>query len=693
MVTRASLMKEQPAGKQAKRGLRPASSWEVFSSEQELDEGYTSPKFSYSLADIASAGSGENRGSGQASSPLRSPVQAKLEVGAVDDPLEHEADRVAEQVMRMPESWQVLTVSEGTRAIQRECSCGGSCESCKSKREAASDEEHAEVQRKAVPGTAHSDLAAGAPGIVEDVLRSPGRALDAAARAFFESRFGFDFSNVRVHTDSRAAESAQQLRARAYTVGSHIVFAAGRYPAAATQPRSALLAHELTHVVQQARAPSRKIQRDTKHDPPLMKPAPGGQQQQEYEIERRWKQLKGVASEFSELAGWISAGDAVVALALEHENGYLGAIQAKDADLAIAYKQLLESDLAAYRYVSWHVFVYQNLLRLRGDIDSLVTSFDKDPRHFTGRHEAEEAVRTLQMLIKGLSKDSADHLTLIEVNLPYKFRAGTAQEVMIKVTSAAYKNRAKKMETEARKTKNLQLQVQVLLDHVNDFLRVAMKEGFKQAVEAVKEFYEVRQGILDSDDSDADIDDAQQGGGGGGGSGSGSAGEGSGSGGAGQGSGSGSAGEGSGSGSGGQGSGSGSSGQGSGSAGAGQGSGSGGGVPKQTCQTVAPDKVNCARLPSEYNVSGRDCFSASANGRNRLQKRESIPLTPGNSEKADRGPCVGKGGQHFNIQRGKFYFGAIVCCPCCQETLQGPNVECRCGWVPKRDKRELEPFP
>ena len=90
----------------------------------------------------------------------------------------------------------------------------------------------------------------GAPPIVHDVLRSPGRSLDAATRSFMEPRFGHDFSGVQVHTDARAAESARAVNAAAYTVGPHVVFGHGRY-APHTSAGQRLLAHELTHTIQQ----------------------------------------------------------------------------------------------------------------------------------------------------------------------------------------------------------------------------------------------------------------------------------------------------------------------------------------------------------------------------------------------------------------------------------------------------------
>ncbi|WHZ15366.1 MAG: hypothetical protein OJF52_002210 [Nitrospira sp.] len=86
--------------------------------------------------------------------------------------------------------------------------------------------------------------------LVEEVLRSPGRPLDRSTLAFMESRFGCDFSQVRVHTDAKAAESARTVEASAYTVGNDVVFGAGHY-APGTSAGRRLLSHELAHVVQQ----------------------------------------------------------------------------------------------------------------------------------------------------------------------------------------------------------------------------------------------------------------------------------------------------------------------------------------------------------------------------------------------------------------------------------------------------------
>lgn len=90
-----------------------------------------------------------------------------------------------------------------------------------------------------------------APAEVAAVLRQPGMPLDESTRAAFGARFGFDFAGVRVHTDSAAQRSAAAVHAEAYTVGPHIVFGA-RGASVHTDDRRRLLAHELTHVMQQA---------------------------------------------------------------------------------------------------------------------------------------------------------------------------------------------------------------------------------------------------------------------------------------------------------------------------------------------------------------------------------------------------------------------------------------------------------
>ncbi|MBZ0303137.1 MAG: DUF4157 domain-containing protein [Anaerolineae bacterium] len=125
--------------------------------------------------------------------------------------------------------------------LQRKCACGGT---------PGVDGECAECRQRRLQRAAKSEAISGSRPLVNDMLHTSGQPLDHDTRAFMEPRFGHDFSRVRIHTGTKAAESARAVHARAYTVGQHIVFGAGQY-APETQDGQKLLAHELTHVVQQ----------------------------------------------------------------------------------------------------------------------------------------------------------------------------------------------------------------------------------------------------------------------------------------------------------------------------------------------------------------------------------------------------------------------------------------------------------
>jgi uncharacterized protein DUF4157 len=139
--------------------------------------------------------------------------------------------------------YRTALVSPGRGVLQRKCACGGAhsgdeeCAECASNRL---------LSRKQTIGSAPGTV----PPIVHQVLRSSGQPLDASTRAFMELRFGHNFSQVRVHTDAQAAESARAVSALAYTVGRRVVFAGGQYAPSTSKGRR-LLAHELVHTIQQ----------------------------------------------------------------------------------------------------------------------------------------------------------------------------------------------------------------------------------------------------------------------------------------------------------------------------------------------------------------------------------------------------------------------------------------------------------
>ncbi len=155
-------------------------------------------------------------------------LQAKLRIGDSQDIYEREADRIAERVVS----------GEGRTATTSAAAPDGARKTV------------VPQLRRRVDGGSTVSHGGAAPHAVDHVLSSPGRALEANARAFMENRFGYDFGHVRIHTDARASASARAVDALAYTVGHHVVFDAGRFAPHSVTGRK-LLAHELVHVVQQ----------------------------------------------------------------------------------------------------------------------------------------------------------------------------------------------------------------------------------------------------------------------------------------------------------------------------------------------------------------------------------------------------------------------------------------------------------
>lgn len=246
-----------------------------------------------------------NRGAQRSLATL---IQPKLTIGARDDIYEKEADEVAEQVVARTRlaaagssgpddegngsdrrglaggaanqrsvqrnvlqriSIRTLQQNLGNHAVarllqqtlptpaatelRRKCGCGGN-----------EKEECAECRKNRIGLQRSSSVSEGAggeaPPIVEHVLATPGQPLADSVRRTLEPGFGHDFSGVRVHDDSKAAESASAVNALAYTVGNHIVFGAGQY-SPGTAGGDHLLAHELTHTIQQTGGIAASIQR------------------------------------------------------------------------------------------------------------------------------------------------------------------------------------------------------------------------------------------------------------------------------------------------------------------------------------------------------------------------------------------------------------------------------------------------
>ncbi len=175
--------------------------------------------------------------------------QPKLRVSQANDPYEKEADRIAEEITRKPISPNLVTptgTTKGNGIINRKCPA---CEIKES--EDDDDEKQLKISRKLLSTSSNFEVNDdGVANEINTIRSSSGSSLDADTREFMESRFGYDFSSIRIHTDERATRSASSLNSLAYTLGNNIVFAQGQYQPTTTEGRR-LLAHELTHAVQQ----------------------------------------------------------------------------------------------------------------------------------------------------------------------------------------------------------------------------------------------------------------------------------------------------------------------------------------------------------------------------------------------------------------------------------------------------------
>jgi hypothetical protein len=248
-------------------------------------------------------------------------VQPKMVIGAANDPLEHEADRVADRIMRMPGTGAMGDLdSASQRVVQRTCA---SCDQRNDVEDAVRrqaiepdlkrQESPPDTRQESNPLAASSSLGTEKDEIRERLIRSylqdtetlqrqaepreddetaadeqilmrsqpvgvqprpyaeglepairslegGGQPLPTAIRQYMEPRFGHNFSSVRIHTDRRASDMAGLANARAFTSGRNVVFASGEYAPSGSVESLRLLAHELTHVVQQGQA-SGRVQR------------------------------------------------------------------------------------------------------------------------------------------------------------------------------------------------------------------------------------------------------------------------------------------------------------------------------------------------------------------------------------------------------------------------------------------------
>ena len=215
-------------------------------------------------------------------------LQPKLTINTPGDKYEQEADRVAEQVMRMPDV-EVRDVASANEKNQRKCAAcegGGTvCPKCAEEeekiqmkplasqikpliqRQSAMEEELEEEEEVLQTKSIGQSAKQSSPDLTNRIQssRGGGMVMDTGTRQFMEPRFGADFGEVRIHSNKQAADMNREINARAFTVGQDIYFNSGAYNPGSVEGKK-LLAHELTHVVQQEQwrgstVPPTRIQR------------------------------------------------------------------------------------------------------------------------------------------------------------------------------------------------------------------------------------------------------------------------------------------------------------------------------------------------------------------------------------------------------------------------------------------------
>jgi predicted SprT family Zn-dependent metalloprotease len=174
-------------------------------------------------------------------------IQPKLTINQPNGQYEREAEAVAEQVTRMPANENGF-FRAAPNLVLRKCA-------------------HCEEEEKNVHMKSGSNVSNGATvsPTVHDVINSPGQSLDAGTKNFMESRFSYDFGKVQIHNDSLAQQSSKEINALAYTHGNHVVLGSGQYQPN-TDAGKQLLAHELTHVIQQKHEKGIQRKKEEKFD-------------------------------------------------------------------------------------------------------------------------------------------------------------------------------------------------------------------------------------------------------------------------------------------------------------------------------------------------------------------------------------------------------------------------------------------
>ncbi|MGD9535601.1 MAG: DUF4157 domain-containing protein [Alphaproteobacteria bacterium] len=224
--------------------------------------------------------------------PANQALQTKLRVGRTDDPAEREADRIADQVVGGENAPPIGSAPPPPPAIRPKCAACAEEDDETIRRRADEAEEDEKLRMKQdAPCTACAGEAQAGATQAANALSGTGASLSPGLRAYFEPRFGRDFSGVRLHVDGHASAAAQAINARAYTLGHDIGFAPGQFAPETVEGRR-LLAHELAHVAQQGAAVIRRDPEDEAETAEAADAAPVASEEPSFTPEERAEEIR-----------------------------------------------------------------------------------------------------------------------------------------------------------------------------------------------------------------------------------------------------------------------------------------------------------------------------------------------------------------------------------------------------------------
>ncbi len=418
-------------------------------------------------------------------------IQPKLKINQPGDVYEREADAMAEKVMRKENDAPIHAFSHTGISVQRKC--------------AHCEEEEEKIQRKESGGASPVVTPA-----VEQTLGSGGQPMDTSTRSFMEQRFGYDFGNVRIHDDAMAHKSSNDIAALAYTHGNHIVFGSSQYRPD-TNSGKLLLAHELTHTVQQSSDFNDTIQlRGDKAVAESKKPLEIESAKSELRnIKSGWKKILDLVKGRSIDPEWIVKGEKVIKLIHSHTDLAIDSYNASDMLLYETYLDVLKTDLISYRYIYSHVVSYYNLGIMRSWVEDANDSFKHDDRDFKGRPAAEHYAQLLKALIDTETTKSSQFLAVIDTEIKFNVILDGVSKATIRSTNAVDKIIRDQMEAEIEAVLKYDESAQILAQQLEIFFNDATEEGFYQAIEAVEEYFAVKK-LLSPDKAEAKVEVEQR---------------------------------------------------------------------------------------------------------------------------------------------------------------------------------------